>query len=169
MALATPSDMIARYDERSIADLLSDTGDPVESADLATDTKLLAALESASGRVEAAVLVSNNYTAAELAGLTGNSLALLKDIVCDIAMARLLRRRPEKIGEDSLASIAKESEDYLDRLRNGDRLFDVPAHREAGTPSVDGPTAVDYQNLNLIPDRTKHFYPRRSGRLPIGR
>jgi phage gp36-like protein len=169
MVYATSSDLIIRYDKQTIADLLSDTGTPVADGNLATDSKLLAILTAASGRVDAAVMVSDNYTSEELAALTGNSLALLKDIVCDLAMVRLLRRRPEKFGDEGTVAAFKEAEEYLDRLRRGERLFDVTSHKEAGLPTVDGPTANDYANLNLIPDRTKHFYPRRTGRLPIGR
>ncbi|WP_321377114.1 hypothetical protein [Trichococcus shcherbakoviae] len=167
MAYAIPSDMAARYDLNTISDLLSDSGEPV--ANITDNSILLAILESSSGRVDAALLVSDNYTTAELASLTGNSLALLKDIVCDLGMARLMRRRPEKLGDEAVAAVSKDAEEYLDRLRRGDRLFDIPAHREAGLPEVTGPTAMDYRNLNLIPDRTHNFYPARSRRLPIGR
>ena len=167
VAYASPSDMIDRYDGRTIEDLLSDSGEPI--ADIASDQKLAALLEAASGRVEAAVLVANHYTLDELTSLSGNSLALLKDIVCDLAMARLLRRRPEKMGGKAVEAITKEAEEYLDRLRNGDRLFDIAAHKDAGLPTVTGPTAMDYARLNLIPDRTKHFYPSRARRLPLGR
>lgn len=167
MVYADAEDLIARYDEQTVKDLLSDTGEPI--ADLGGDERLSALLESASGRVEAALLVAKHYNANDLEGLTGNSLALLKDIVCDLTMARLLRRRPEKFGGEAIANVAKEAEDYLDRLRNGDRIFDVPARQEAGLPSIDGPTALDYERLNLIPDRTKNFYPVRGRRLPIGR
>lgn len=167
MAYANSSDLIDRYDERTIKDLLSDTGEQI--ADLAENSKLLALLDASSGRVDAALLVANHYTTKELTELTGNSLALLKDIVCDIAMAKLLKRRPENLGRESIEAVTKEAEEYLDRLRNGNRLFDIPAHIEAGLPEVTGPTVADYDRLNLIPDRTKHFYPPRSRRLPIGR
>ncbi len=167
MAYASPGDLVDRYDERTISELLSDTEEPV--ADITSNDKLLAILAGASGRVDAALLVSGNYTTDELTSLTGNSLALLKDIVCDLAMGRLLRRRPEKIGADSIAAASQDAEDYLDRLRKGERLFDVGSHVDAGQPEVTGPTTLDYARLNLIPDRTKNFYPPRSKRLPIGR
>jgi phage gp36-like protein len=167
VAYADPSDMIVRYDEQTVKDLLSDTGEPI--VDLTTNAKLLALLEAASGRLEAALLVARHYTVVELSALTGNSLALLKDIVCDLTMTKLLRRRPEKFGSDAIKAASQEAEEYLDRLRNGERLFDVPAHIDAGLPSVDGPSTIDYQNLNLIPDRTQRFYPARMRRLPLGR
>ena len=167
MAYASPADMVLRYDANTLSDLLSDTGEAI--ADLTNNASLLAMLAASSGRLEAALLVSNHYTVTELASLTGNSLALIKDIVCDLTMARVLRRRPEKIASEALQAVAKEAEEYLDRLRKGDRIFDLAAHEAAGTPDVDGPSAADYEQLNLIPDRTKHFYPPRALRLPLGR
>jgi hypothetical protein len=159
--------MIVRYDERTIKDLLSDTGEPI--ADLTGNTALTALLEAASGRVEAALLVARIYSTDQLAALTGNSLALLKDIVCDLTMAKLLRRRPEKYGADAIKAASQEAEEYLDRLRKGERLFDIDANITAGLPKVEGPSTLDYEWLNLIPDRTQRFYPARMRRLPLGR
>lgn len=160
--------MAARFDERTLRDLASDTGEPV--ADLASDGKIGVALEDASGRVDSALTVANLYSADDLAGLTGNSLALLKRIVCGIAMGYLWSRRHADVGNQDLHAAQQEAEEYLDRLRKGERLFaSVAAARDAGTPEVDGPSALDYENLNLLPDRTKNFYPARATRLPVGR
>lgn len=167
MAYATPDDMVLRFDANTIGDLVSDTG--VAATDLTTNATVLAALEAASGRVDAAALVSQNYSTAELAALTGNSLALLKDIVCDLAMIRLLKRRPEKITNEALAAASKEAEDYLDRLRRGDRLFDVAAHETAGVISVEGPTTLEFENLNLITARTKNYFADYRSRWPLDR
>ncbi len=167
MAHASPADLTARFDENTIKDLASDTGEPV--ADITNDQKVLAALADASGRIDGALTVSRMYTAADLAGLTGNSLALLKRIVCSLAMAYLIERRPEKYGGEGVSTAKREAEEYIDRIRKGERLFDVEVAKDAGLPEVDGPTAADYRDLNLIPDRTRNFYPVRAGRLPLGR
>jgi hypothetical protein len=158
--------MIHFHDETIIADLVSDTA--TQEDDLATNAKLLKLIEAAEGRVESACTVANIYTPVILAALTGNSLALYQEIVSNLAMLSLFKRRPGKYAE--LAEQAKEYEAYLDRLRKGERVFGgVEDARDAGLPDIDGPTAIDYQNLNLIPDRTQHFYPNRQSRLPIGR
>ncbi len=167
MAHATPADLTDRFDARTIADLASDTGEPVEN--LNTDAKVLAALDDASGRFEAAVLVSNLYSTTDLSGLTGNSLALKKRIVCDLAMVNLLRRRPERFGAEAIKAAEDSGEAYLEMLRKGQRLFDVDAAQDAGLPDIDGPTTIQYSTLNLIPDRTKNFYPFRATRLPTDR
>ena len=164
---ATPSDMADRFDVRTLRDLASDTGEAV--ADVAGDDHILVALADASGRVDAAVLIGGLYTTTQLGDLAGNSLALLKRLVCDLAMAYMIGRRPERYGSEALKAIHDASEDYLERLRRGERLFDVAAAIAAGLPEIDGPSIVQYNRLNLIPDRTKRFYPGRITRLPTDR
>jgi len=167
VAYATATDLAARYDENTIKDLASDTGEPVD--DITTDPKVLAALDDASGRVESAITVARIYSAADLAGLTGNTLALLKRITCELAMVFLIQRRPEKYADEALERMKAGAEDFLDRLRKGERLFAVEAARDAGLPEIDGPSAITYNRLNMIPDRTRNFYPSRKSRLPLGR
>jgi len=167
MAYAASTDLVARYDERTIQDLASDTGTPVD--DLGNDAKVSAALDDASGRIDAALTVANLYAESDLTDLTGNSLALLKRITCELALIYLIERRPEKYCGSDLKDRKKEAEEFLDRLRKGERLFGIDALKEAGLPTVDGPTAVDYKELNLITSRTRNYYPNVKQRLPIGR
>jgi len=169
----TYADLISRCDERVLQDLVSDTNTPV--GDISTDARITSALQSGGGRVEAACRVASLYTNAQLEALADvgneNALALYKDIVCQLALVKLLRRRPEKYASEDLAAMKEEAEEYLDRLRKGERLFgteDSP-QAAAGLPTVNGPTAITYQRLNMIPDRTRNFYPTRKQRLPIGR
>lgn len=166
MGYATPQDLIERYDQRALADLASDDGAP---DNVLTSTRLSAALDSASGYVDAACQVGQVYSADDLAGLTGNARALLVDLVCELAMVRLMSTRLEKYGNDQVEGVRKRCEEYLDRLRKGERLFPLSAQCAAGTATIDGPTAVDYERLNLLPDRTRRYYPSRARRLPIGR
>jgi hypothetical protein len=167
MAIVTPAILIDFYDETIVADLVSDDGLP--EPDLATNAKLLRILNAAEGRLESACTVANIYTPTELAALTGTSLALAEELISGLAMAALLRRR----GTGKYSEIKErvdDCEDFLDRLRKGERLFGGESDaREAGLPSVDGPTIATYRRLNMLPDRVGHFYPNRSSRLPIGR
>lgn len=167
MAIVTPAIMTSFFDETIVADLVSDDGLPVP--DLTTDAKLLKVLEAAEGRLESACTVASIYTPTELAALTGTSLALAQEIISSLAMAALLRRRgTAKYSE--ISERVQECEEFLDRLRKGERIFGGNQDAiEAGLPEVDGPTVAVYERLNLLPDRTKHFYPNRSSRLPIGR
>ena len=167
MAYADSDDLVKRFDERTLADLASDSGAPVP--DLSTDDKITAALSSASGRINSAVMQSNLYTAVELAALTGDDLEFLVDLTCELAMAWLVRRRPSPDTAEWAKALFERTEETLDRLRQGHNLFNILVKKEAGQPEVDGPTSVDYERLNLIPDRTRNFYPNRATRLPIGR
>lgn len=167
MARATHEDMAHRYDIRVLQDLASDSGTPV--LDLSTSSRLTAALEGATGQFEAAVRVGGIYSADDLDALTGSSQALMKDIVCELALLRLVGARIETLGKDSYEAVRRRAEDYLTALRNGERLFPLEAQEAAGRPSVNGPTSADYEKLNLLPDRVRRYYPRRSGRLPLGR
>lgn len=160
MAYATPAQLFARKDVRTIGDLASDDGTRVSLTDLPTSANVLAALDSASGAIEAAIMAGNRYTPADLAGLTGNSAAYLVQITCDVAMAGLHSRRPTMHTDQYKAAI-EVSDMHLERLREGVHVFDVAAVKEAGAASVTIPSVVSVQSQNLIRDRTRNFYPTR--------
>lgn len=161
MAYAAASDLIARYDARTLGDLVSDTGTRVASGSLAADPNIVAALDDASGEIEAALLMGERYSVADLAALTGNSLALLKRICCDCAMALIYGRRPEEQWADRRAAAEQVKAIHLERLANGERVFNVEGIPEAGNPTIGGPSAIAVRRLNMIVDRTQHYYPGR--------
>ena len=165
-AYATSTQLLERYDANEIADLASDEGQAVTRIALLTDSKVAASLSDASGEVEAALLVGGMYTTDQLEGLTGNAAAKLVRMTCDIAMCFLYERRP-LYNVDNVAKFRELADKYLDRLRKGENVFNVAANIGAGTPSVDGPTTVGYESLNLVRDRVQNYYPGR--RLPNNR
>jgi phage gp36-like protein len=165
MSYSSVGDFYSRFDENVARDLCSDSGQPAPR----TNDALLAVLDDAAGRILAACLKGRIYSKDDLTGLTGTSLSLLKRIQCEMAMAYLLERRPEKSGADWPKMLYERSEGYLEQLARGERLFDVENAQDAGLPTIDGPNLADYQYLNLLPDRTRHFFPSRGRRLPIGR
>lgn len=167
---ADADDMVARWDESLLRDLCSDGDTP--AIDLSTDPKMLAALKSTAGMIEAAAYNSANYTDEEFTDLetaNGHGWALLVDLNCCLAMGRLMRRRPGRVADDTTKGIIEEAEGYLDKLRNGTRIFPITAHEQKGAPTINGPTGMDYERLNLITSRTRNFYPSQASRLPIGR
>ena len=167
---ATPSDMVTYFDSNVLGDLLSDTGTPVASADLATNAKLLALLDGAHGRVLSALTVAAQYDVDDIEGLTGVDLQLLKEMECYLAFAKLLGRRPGSEYRETYQNVTEEADEFIDRLRQGERVFSTAADQQAAQlMDVDGPTAYDYQTLNLLRDRTRHYYPSRQSSLPIGR
>lgn len=167
MAYASASDLIARKDARTLGDLVSDDNLRAEQVDLATNTVLLAALDDASGEVDAALMQGKRYSAADLADLTGNSLAYLKRITCDIAFALLWNRRGYT-GSDAQQAAIEDSRKALERLRKGENVFNLEAQKDAGLPAITGATRVQRQQLNLIAGKARgHFYPHET--LPNNR
>lgn len=168
MAYATATDMINRFDSRTMGDVVSDDGDAATEAELATDSKLAAALASASGEVESAVLAGGMYSITDLAGLTGNAQALLVDLTCSIAMCKLLKRRVSERTEALMKVTCDDAREKLTELRRGDAVFGGTDNATDGTlPETTGPTTVTFNQLNLIRDRTRNYYPRRH--LPFDR
>src|ERR1019366_7439340 len=91
---ATPADLLQQYDWRTVGDFISDSPEEISSNDQLTDPILLQILAAASGDIEAALLRAGRYQVSDLTGLTGNPLALLKRITCEIAIAYVFERRP---------------------------------------------------------------------------
>lgn len=162
-AYATSTDMIARFDQRTLEELVVD--DNIRETDLGSNSKMTAALNDATGAIDSALLVANMYSSADLDALTDESQDYLKRITCEIAMSYLVRRRPEKYGKAS-KEMKESVEEILERFRQGVRVFDIDEHKLAGTPTIDGPSAVRFRDLSLHRDINR-MYPRR--RLPAGR
>lgn len=167
MPYATANDLTSYFDANVIADLVSDDGVPAQ--DVTTDPNVAKSLSAAASQINAAVMVSNLYSPADLASLTGDDREMLLELNCQLAMSKLIRRRPEKFGADGYRELVEEGEERLEQLRKGQRLFNLPAQEEAGLPEVDGPTVATVEQLNLITARTKNFYPDFGRRLPLGR
>ena len=169
MAYGAPADLILRFDANDIASMISDTGVPVDLGDLDTNGVLLALLADSSGRIDAAAMVGGLYTTSDLAGMTGNSAALLTALCCDLTMVRLIRRRPGKVSVDDTAKMVEEVENYLDRLKKGERVFgNVAAAITAGQADSELPTAGELYLENRIDSRVQNFYPTIGQRRPVG-
>jgi phage gp36-like protein len=165
-AYATPADLLKRYDARTVGQLVSDNGISSNRQDLQDHPVLLAMLEDASGEIDSAVLQAKRYSTADLAALTGNTLALLKRITCTIAFGLLWERRPWSDDEDDGRQQAqKRARDLLADLRKGVAVFDVEAAEEAGLPAVETTSIQRIQSNNWTVDAARgHYYPAR--RLP---
>ncbi len=161
MAYATNAQFLQRYDARLIGDIVSDMSVRVPPADLLTNAVLTAALDDASGEIEAALMQGNRYTAAQLAALTGNSSSHLARLCCRIAWGLLMERRG-RMGDVHRDEAMDASRAELRRLRSGEHVFDVEELKEAGNPSASLPTRVEYDRMNLIVDRCRpRVYPVR--------
>ncbi len=156
MAYLTGAEFLQRYDARTVGDLVQDTGARV-TTNLATDTNLLAMIADASGWVESACYVGNRYTSADLTALTGSSAALLKRLVADISFAFLRQRRGYDLEQFPLV---QESFNMLDRLRLGERVFDIAAVKDAGNASATTTSKQTILSQNLLRDNTRYFNVR---------
>lgn len=170
MAYATAANMMARYDARTLGDLVSDDGVRVPPEHLADNANLTALLADASGAVDAALLQGKRYSTTDLANLSDNSAAYLVSITCTITWAAAWDRRPG-LNEELSERARERAEKILLKLKKGDEIFSVDgdaSHAEAGLPSITGPSRIEIQNLNGLATRVRgHFYPNRI--LPNGR
>lgn len=160
MSYALPADLLARYDARTVGNLVSDNNVAVDPAGLLVNANLQAALDSASGQIEAAVLQGGMYQVTDLNALTGNSQAYLVQICCEIAFARLYDRRPYVDAGNRRAEALKAAEEKLNQLRTGVNIFNVPANLAAGQASITTPTVAQYQQNRTIAARCRgNAYP----------
>lgn len=168
MAYATASDLLDRKDWHTVADLATeDAQNPLTRTQTLNSAIVAAALDSASGAIDAALQQGGRYSPSDLAALTGNSLAYLKHLTCEIAMAYLFSRKPNYMIERYKAALDLHDA-YLERLRKGENVFNVTENIEAGTPDYVAPLVTQIENLNLIRDRTRRFYPIRHDQTASG-
>lgn len=173
MSYATARDMQDRFDWEELGDLCSiGAGEQVSANDQVTNQKMVTALLDASGDIDSALMVMGQYTATDLAGITdANSLAKLKRVCCEIALAYLFENRP-LFNPERMKAYQDLKEGHLEKIRKGINVFNIvgQAQIEAGTPEASGLTCVQYNssNLNLATDPSRmHYYPARQ--LPFGR
>lgn len=108
---------------------------PVPSqATLLTDPLVAFCLAAASGKVESAAVKGGKYAPSDLAALTGNSQALLQELVSVFAFEFLRRKRrsafpPLPEYEDAVKT--------LEAIGNGDAVFSFAQIEAAGAPDID--------------------------------
>lgn len=166
MAYASITDWKARADIRLLGDLLGDANTRGNEAAIDADANgiLAAALAGASGEIDAALQAASRYLPADISGLGDNSLALLKDITVDLAMARLWRRRQGKDSQQSMRTESLErATQILSDLARGKYQFVVDAVQDASQPVADSPSLTTYENYMPISSATAaHTAPSRA-------
>lgn len=156
----TAQDMTARFDVRMLLRMSFDDDLKHYENELATSPILQSALSDAYGELKSALTVAEMYTPEQLERLAPESLALAKRIVCELALAFLYSRRGGE-SRETVTQLRQGVEDYLDRLRKGERLFSIvqsDAKEKAGQPSLTAPTAYQLQNLNGITHRANVYF-----------
>lgn len=169
MIYADYEQMILRFDERTLKDLVLDDG--TAETNLSGNLRMQTALQDASAEIDAACQVGKMYSQQDLAELVetpGTDRSLLRRICCELALVHLIEARPEKF-KGQYKSLQERTEGYLDRFRNGTRVFNIESNKNAGVVHDDGFDHFEYSEQNWIPDRMSGFYPSRVQRLPLGR
>lgn len=137
---ATVADLLSRYDVRRVGDLVKDDDTRATSQDLLGSTSANAvvttALADATGTINSAILAGKRYLLEDLLGMSSESKSLLARLCCDLAYALLLGRRGYGSTDlDAMAARASASEDLLEKLRSGERVFETDKHTNAGLPN----------------------------------
>jgi phage gp36-like protein len=162
-AYASVTDLTDRFDIRTVQQLSSDADAPTPAGALATNPKVLAALSTSSGMVEAAVTVGRAYRIEDLEALTGNSLAFLKGLVCDLAIGRLILNRPSaKLEVPECYDAALET---LAELRKGELVFGILENKQAGYLGDATETKAEVEARQGTVVEAGRFFSRRNARL----
>lgn len=161
-AIATAAEMVKRYDVRLLGDLVGDAGVRVGPSELVDDPNLQQAIDDAWGEILAALLMSQRYSEADLAGLSGESQKYLVRINCQIALGNLQERRGWKEDDTRAAAhvaAANRARKELEDLRTGKKVLNVEAVTAAGLPEIRQPTVSSVRRNNLAVDEARRgFY-----------
>lgn len=135
----TGSQFLLNYDARRVAELISDTGEPVPSGSVATNEVLVEMLNQAESMVNLATRVGDRYSIADLTTLAADPIdgGSLRRLVSDIAWGLICKRRG--MSQSSIGDQApgyQEAMQTLELLRLGERIFDFDGAAAAGLPSV---------------------------------
>lgn len=164
MAYATGQDLVDCFDVDFVGDLAQDNREPMDPAAVKLLPNVLRMLEQASGEIDVALIAGGKYSPAQLAALTGNSRAHLVRITCTIAMALLFKRRPSQAMMELAKPFLEEKDGYLEALRKGQNLFNIEENKSAGFIELQTVTAVEIDQLNLLPTRMGNYFPSSSQR-----
>lgn len=160
----TPAQFLVRYDQRSLAQLLSDTG--IDISDVTNEPKLAQLLQEASAILESACLIGERYSTTDLANLAASATnmgQLIAGIVADIAIKRVFMRRPD-VTMPRISQI-EETERWLAALADGTRIFGFTEAEKAGHMSDTVETPQDVENRNLITFEARRLFGTRGNRL----
>lgn len=147
----TALEFLNYYDTRMVAELLGDTGKPVQ--DVLDDEKLAQLLKAGCGEVEAAALRGGRYSSDDLTDISSGDTHgshYLKKLVAGVVMQNLRARRG-RVGEDLLEQF-KWVVNALKELRNGEQILGFVEVQEAGNITAQTDNAV-----NVIARRGIHL------------
>ncbi len=163
----TAARFLVRVDWRTVADLISDTGERVESAEaVKLHPNLTAALRAASGELETAVMVGGRYIPEDLREIADdspstNATELLADIVAGLALRRIFRRRPN---DRPMPGLAAEAGEWLEKAMSGQRIFATQESSDAGVVDSVTETATVIGRRQMVTRQAARYFSRRADR-----
>jgi hypothetical protein len=162
--LCPVSEFLKRVDRAAVALLASDMpGFPADN--LETDGNVLAALLTATGMLESAVMMGGKYSAEDLALLkatTCGAQGLMFGIISDLAWVVLFKRRPNMNAQPP-ASL-KQSMEWLDMLAGGKRIFAFQQATDATIMERVDSEASDIEARNGVVFQAEAYFGRRADR-----
>ena len=160
------ANLLIRVDARWIADLVSDTGSRVAVDSLATNATLLGIIKGACGELESVCAVGRRYDKAALTTIAASgtmAAELMLDILSDLTVRRLWRRRPDK---GNPPGEYQRVEEHLQKLRDGERIFSTSEHQEAGLVQSRVPTPRELNEKHFAYREASRFFGPRSEDRP---
>mgnify|MGYP001208067563 CR=1 FL=1 len=143
MAYCTYANILAALDQRTVAELTSDTGVP-SSGPNAVVTELIA---QAQGEIDMYIRVGDRYTAANIADLEAAQNPTLARLTVDLTIELLFLRRGRTIPDGVMGRIER-TRAVLADLSKGALIFGAVANaRQAGLPTV-----------QAVPTQTTAYY-----------
>lgn len=158
----TVTEFLERADARTVGDLVSDSGARVSASSLTANANVLTAIADASGMLESACVAGERYTPADLLALTGVSASFLRMLVSDLALGRLILRRPQK--DTPLPASYQLALDWLEKLRRGERVFGFQETADAGVYENNFIRETDLQEANLATYQSQRLFGYRGNR-----
>lgn len=164
----TAAQFTARVDWRTVADYLSDDGTRLPDQDAVEASPILAKLlKSASGDLEAAVLVGERYVPDDLRAIADaatptNGTEMLAEIVAGLALPKIFRRRPDR--NPGTFELAAEAQARIEQLRKGERILPTVESADAGLPEAQVETARQVENRQGLTYQMREFFGRRADR-----
>jgi hypothetical protein len=148
----TPTQLLRRYDFRSVGQYLADDGVKMTQDEVLASPILADLLREASGHLESALLRSGRYTPADLGALTNNGLEMVAGLVAGYTMFLVWARRPSRFLNDQLPLQAQLAMDKLQELATGHRVLPFQEAADAGRihHDVEQPPVVFRRRLAAV-------------------
>lgn len=169
------AEFLKRADARTVGQLCSDTeGITVTPTGLLTDPNLAAAMASASGELEDAIFVGQKYRLEDLNVLAAtpcNAQARLFELLSDLTLGKLLKRRPNfqaMMTQGEMMQIAA-AEEELDEIAQGTKIIAFLETMAAGIIDQNILTNDEITQRNLLVVQAERYFGIRADRsLPGG-